>query len=810
MVAGSQPAQDCFCVPVSPDIAVALVAIAPMLAAVLAPMIQRLFGSWSGWVLAAVPAAIFIYLWGFVEPVAAGRTIATSLPWGPVYEFDFSFFIDGLSLTFALTISGIGTFILIYAGAYLKGHPHQGRFLAFMLLFMGAMLGLVLADSVIVLYTFWELTTVASFLLIGFDHSRQLARRAAIQALVVTGLGGLALLVGAVLLQRLTGSWELSGMLAAGPEVIAHAAYVPVLVLVLLAAFTKSAQVPFHFWLPNAMEAPTPVSAFLHSATMVQGGVYLLARLHPVLGGTDVWTMSLVGFGSVTLLWGGVAALRQTDLKQMLAQTTIASLGLLVLLIGIGTKLAMIAAVLYFLGHALYKATLFLVAGIIDHEAGTRDITALGGLRDHLTITFLIAVLAAASMIGLPPLVSYLAKEEMYLALLDNGWQSLVVLAIMVIGNALLSAVALAVVIKPFMGQFVPVPKDPHEAPPAMLVGPLLFAGLGVLLGLLTGWLSGTVLAPAVSAMAGVPVDPHLALVVDPLTPVFWLSVATWGLGLLLFVQLDTIRTLLRRAQLTLGWTFDIGFDWLMFGLIRLAAGFSRLWHHGRLELYLVVLFAMLAVAMIVPLWAMDGLPDLPAIVNLTFYEWAVMALGVAGVLTLVVARTRLFAILALGVQGLAVALVFLLFGAPDLSFTQLMVEILSVVILALVMTRLRLDRQDPRELEDLLRDGGLAVVCGLGFTVLLFAVLQGNFDPRLSAFFNAHSVPIAHGRNVVNVILVDFRGLDTLGEISVVMTAGIATLALIRSARRLLAPTPKTAPPQKPPRRRRSGAAKA
>ncbi|HEV7276102.1 MAG TPA: putative monovalent cation/H+ antiporter subunit A [Devosiaceae bacterium] len=796
---------------VSPDIAVALVAIAPILAAVLAPMVQRLFGSWSGWVLAVVPAVLFVYLWGFVDQVAAGGTIAVSLPWAPVYGFDFSFFIDGLSLTFALTISGIGAFILIYSGAYLKGHPHQGRFLAFLLLFMGAMLGLVLADSVIVLYTFWELTTVASFLLIGFDHSRQLARRAAIQALVVTGLGGLALLAGVVLLQRLTGSWELSGMLASGPEVIAHAAYVPVLVLVLLAAFTKSAQVPFHFWLPNAMEAPTPVSAFLHSATMVQGGVYLLARLSPVLGGTDPWMLSLVGFGSVTLLWGSVAALRQTDLKQMLAQTTIASLGLLILLIGIGTKLALIAAILYFLGHALYKAALFLVAGIIDHEAGTRDITALGGLRDHLTITFLISVLAAASMIGLPPLVSYLAKEEMYLALLDNGWQSLVVLAIMVIGNALLTVVALAVVIKPFMGQFVPVPKDPHEAPLAMLAGPLLFGGLGVLLGLLTGWLSGTVLAPTVSAIAGTPTaDPHLALVVDPLTPVFWLSIATWGLGLLLFLRLDTIRTLLRRAQLAIGWTFDIGFDWLMFGLIRLAAGFTRLWHHGRLELYLVVLFAMLAVAMIVPLWTMDGLPDVPGIVDLTFYEWAVMALGVAGVLTLVIARTRLFAILALGVQGLAVALVFLLFGAPDLSFTQLMVEILSVVILALVMTRLRLDRQDPRELEDLLRDGGLAVVCGLGFTALLFAVLQGSFDPRLSDFFNAQSVPVAHGRNVVNVILVDFRGIDTLGEISVVMTAGIATLALIRSARRLLAPTPKTAPPQKSPRRRRTGAAKA
>jgi multicomponent Na+:H+ antiporter subunit A len=785
-----------------PDIAIVLAVIAPFLAAMVAPSVQRVLGGFSGWVLGAVPALIFVYLWSFVEPVAAGAVVTTGLPWGPTYGFDLSFLVDGLSLTFALTIAGIGAFILIYSGAYLKGHPHQGRFMAFMLLFMGAMLGLVLADSTIVLYTFWELTTVASFLLIGFDHSRQLARRAAIQAVVVTSIGGLALLAGAVLLQRLLGTWELSAMLAGG-SLGGDAAYVAVLVLVLLAAFTKSAQVPFHFWLPNAMEAPTPVSAFLHSATMVQGGVYLLARLQPVLGGTSLWTVTLVCFGAATLLWGGVAALRQTDLKQMLAQTTIASLGLLVLLIGLGTELALTAAILYFVAHALYKATLFLVAGIIDHEAGTRDITALGGLRDHLTITFLIAVLAAAAMIGLPPLVGYLAKEEMYLSLLDSGWESMLVLAAMVVGNALLSVVALAVVIKPFMGQFVPVPKQPHEAPPAMLAGPLLFAGLGVLLGLTTGWMAASVLAPTVSAVAGAEAHPHLKLVVDPLTPVFWLSVATWGLALLVYARLELARTVLRRLQSRLGWTFDIGFDWLMFGLIRLSGAFTRFWHHGRLEIYLLVLFSMLAVALIVPLWVLGGLPAVPALAELRFYEWGVIAMGVAGILTIIIARTRLFAILALGVQGLAVALIFLLFGAPDLSFTQLMVEILSVVILALVMTRLRLDRQDPRELEDLLRDGGLAVVCGLGFTMLLFTVLQGTFDPRLSDFFNAYSAPLAHGRNVVNVILVDFRGLDTLGEISVVMTAGIATLALIRSARRVVGPQVPTAAPKTVRRRK-------
>lgn len=782
------------------EIGVALVAIAPFLAAVLAPVIHRTAPGFSGWVLGLVPAITFLWLLRFIAPVAGGETISAVIDWVPAHGLGLSFLIDGLSLTFALTISGIGTFILIYSGAYLKGHPHQGRFFAFMLMFMGAMLGLVLADSMVALYAFWELTTVTSFLLIGFDHSRQVARRAAIQAMVVTGIGGLALIAAAILMQRLTGSWEMSGVAASGLDVRAHAAYPVVLVLVALAAFTKSAQLPFHFWLPNAMEAPTPVSAFLHSATMVQGGVYLLARLNPTLGDTAMWSTLLVLAGGATLIWGGIAALRQTDLKQMLAQTTLASLGLLILLIGIGSELAIVAAVLYFVAHALYKAALFLISGIIDHETGTRDITALSGLRDPLTITFLAAILAAVSMIGLPPLIGYLAKEEMYAALFTNDLQPLFVLAVLIVGNSLLAAIALAILIKPFMGPLVPLPKEPHEAPFGMLVGPALFAALGVLAGFMTKWVGGAIVAPAASAISGVHVEDHLELVLDPFDPLFWLSLLTWLLGGLIFWRLDTIRTQLRRAQMAVGWTFDKGFDAAMFGLIRFSAAVTRFWHHGRLDLYVFVLFLMLALALIVPLWSMGGLPSLPEVPDLTFYEWGVVLIAIIGIAMVVAARTRLFAILALGIQGIAVALLYLLFGAPDLSFTQFMVEILSVVILALVMTRLRLDRQDLRHFEDLIRDGGLALACGLGVTALLFAVLQGVFDPRLSDFFNANSAPVAHGRNIVNVILVDFRGLDTLGEISVVMTAGIAILALIRGARR---DVPPAVPEASPPRRR-------
>ena len=767
------------------DQTITLIAIAPFLAAILAPFIFRFAGSYSGWILAIVPAAIFLYVLNFIEPVAANGAVRAGLDWIPSYDLRFSFLLDGLSLTFALTIAGVGTLILIYSGGYLKGHPHQGRFLAYMLAFMGAMLGLVTADNLVSLVLFWELTSVTSFLLIGFDHMRQAARRAAIQALVVTGAGGLALLLGAVILHQVAGNWELSAILGQGEVVRASSAYLPIFLLLVLAAFTKSAQVPFHFWLPNAMEAPTPVSAFLHSATMVQAGVYLLLRTSPILGGTAIWEGVLVVFGAATLIWGSLGALRQTDLKQMLAQTTIASLGLLVLLIGLGSELAINAAIVYFVAHALYKAALFLVVGVIDHETGTRDITLLRGLRGKMPLTFAAAVLAGLSMVGLPLTVGYLAKEEMYAALAGGDFTQIVVLIVLIAGNGLLAGVGLAVAIKPFFGTHVPTPTAPHEGGPSLLAGPVVLSVLGIAAGIKAATVGMFLMAPAATAVLGHYVESHLKLVVDPTSLLLWLSVATWAVGVATFLYLDAIRSLLRRGYNAVGWTFDKGFDSAMFGLIRFAATTTRFFHHGRLELYIVVLFVMMVLAVALPLVLLGGLPAMPAFPALTFYEWGIFIVAITGLITLLLAPSRLVAIVSLGVQGLAVAMLFLLFGAPDLAFTQFMVEILSVVILALVMTRLKLDLRDRREFEDFVRDGTISVAAGAAVMVLLLVVVSGPLDTRLSDFFTQTSVAIAHGHNIVNVILVDYRGLDTLGEISVVMTAGIAVLALLRRRKR-------------------------
>jgi multicomponent Na+:H+ antiporter subunit A len=756
------------------------------IAAALAPWVQRWTRPFAGWVLALVPAAIFLGLLSFVEPVMANGAVPVRFAWVPDHGLDLSFWVDGLSLTFALTISGIGALIVLYAGSYLRGHAHLGRFLAFLLAFMGSMLGLVLADNMVALFVFWELTAVTSFLLIGFDHTRQAARRAAIQALVITNIGGMALLLAVIMLRQLSGTWDLSAVRATGEVVRESGLYGAVLVTVFLAAFTKSAQVPFHFWLPNAMEAPTPVSAFLHSATMVQAGVYLLARMSPMLGGTTVWSVVLVGFGGATLLWGGLAALRQTDLKLMLAQTTIASLGLLVLLIGLGTEAAISGMVIYFVAHALYKAGLFMVVGAIDHETGTRDLTALSGMADRMPVTFIAAVLAGFAMIGLPPTLGFFAKEELLLGAFGGQWLATLALLALILGNALLAVVGAVVAIKPFLGIVGPTPKSAHEAPLAMLVGPLALGGLGVLAALLIEQFSDMILVPAASAALAHEVHGHLSWALDFRSPILWLSALTWGLTALIYWRVDAVRAVLRRMHRALNWTADDGFDAVMFGLIRFAGAVTRLLHHGRLEIYLVIVFAMLALVVLVPVVGMGslGLIGAQGWSGIAPHEGVVLLIGAAGLLAVLVARSRLVAILALGVQGAAVALVFLLFGAPDLVFTQFMVEILSVIILTLVMTRLRLDERDPRPLEDWARDGLIALVCGAAVSLILLVVVSGTLDTSLSDFFAATSVPIAHGANIVNVILVDYRGLDTLGEIAVVMAAAMAVVALLRTRR--------------------------
>lgn len=753
----------------------------PFLASALAPFLTRLLGDRAAWVLALAPALAFLHFCAFLPEIADGEVVTGGYAWAPSFNLSFSWFLDGLSLTFALLVTGMGMLIVAYSGSYMKGHEGLGRFLSFILAFMGAMLGLVVSDSFLMLFVYWELTSITSFLLIGFDHEREAARRAALQALVVTGGGGLCLLAGLVFLWNITGVTQLSLLVHLGDALRQSPFYLATLLLVLGGAFTKSAQFPFHFWLPNAMEAPAPVSAYLHSATMVKAGVYLLMRLNPVMGATPAWEILLPFFGGITLAAGTVIGLRQTDMKLILAYTTMASLGLLVMLTGFGSAHAAQAAVLYLIAHCLFKGSLFMAVGAVDHEAGIRDVTQIGGLRAAMPITFAAALLAALSMGGLPLSFGFLAKEEIYAALAAGNPRAVFFTGLAVIGNALMFTLAFAVALKPFLGPRSEAVRDVHEAPISLLLGPFYLAILGLLGALFPDIAHRYISSPMASAIAGRPVViditsvPHIGL------PLF-LSLATMGLGTLVYWRLDAARALAVRLVENLGPGPDRGFDLFVSGMVRLSGVVTRLVQPGRLEIYITATFFLLALTLLALPFVFGELPAMPAWPeDLLVQEAAFFAIAVIGLIAVLRAKDRLTAIVSLGIQGFAVAVIFLLFGAPDLSFTQFMVETLSVVILALVMTRLRLSPRDHRPLGQKLFDTVVATACGLGFTLLLLKSTQAPFDTLLTEFFNTYSKTVAHGANVVNVIIVDFRGTDTLGEIAVVMVTGLAVLALIR-----------------------------
>jgi multicomponent Na+:H+ antiporter subunit A len=748
----------------------------PIAGAALAPLLVRALRHHAAWPLSLALLVPFLVFLGHAGTVAAGGAVSGGFAWIPTLGIDYAWRLDGLSLTFALLITGIGTLIVLYSGAYLKGHPGQGRFLAFILMFSASMLGLVVSDSLLMLFVYWELTSITSFLLIGFDSARPAARRGALQALLVTGGGGLALLAGLLLVGQITGTAEVGAAVASTARMAEHPLAVPALVLLMAGAFTKSAQFPFHVWLPNAMEAPTPVSAFLHSATMVKAGVYLLMRFYPLFGGFALWQTVLPLVGGVTLLAGAWLALGQSDLKRILAYTTMASLGLLVLLTGIGGETAIAAAVLYLLAHALFKGALFMIAGVIDHEAGTRDITRLGGLARAMPLTFAAALLAAASMGGLPLFSGFMAKEEIYAALPVGSPAFLAAF----LGNAMMFAAGFAIALKVFLGTKTETPRHGHDGPPGLMAGPVILALLGLALALVPGVMHGYLSGPMASAVLGQPAAvtitavPHLSLP-------FLLSLLTIALGVAFLVFLRPVRATVVGLVDRIGWGPDRGFDQLVAVTVNFSWRLARLMQPGRLELYLTTVFIVIAASLLGPLLLAGDLPAWPRWAPLAIQEVAFILIAVLGLVAVLSARSRLTAIVALGIQGFAVAVLYLLYGAPDLSFTQFMVETLSVVILALIMTRLKLDVTDRRPPRERIIDGAIALACGLGFALLLFRVLDVPFDPALSRLFAEHAKTVAHGANVVNVIIVDFRGVDTLGEIAVVTITGLAILALIR-----------------------------
>lgn len=764
--------------------------------AIFAPWIYRLGRDATGWLLALLPFGLFIYFTTFIGPVSEGETLLFSQVWVSSLQINLSFYVDGLSLLFALIISGIGTLIVLYGSGYLKGHHQIDKFYMYVLMFMASMLGVVLSNNVLTLFIFWELTSLSSYLLIGYYHEEKESRAAALQALLVTGAGGLALLAGLVIVSIVGGTWEISELFNQADVIKNSNLYLLILVLVLAGAFTKSAQFPFHFWLPGAMAAPAPVSAYLHSATMVKAGVYLLARFSPILGGTELWKYSVTIFGTVTMLLAAHIAWQQTDLKRILAYSTVSALGTLVMLLGLGGEYAVEAAIVYLVVHSLYKGSLFMVAGAVDHESGTRFIDKLGGLRRAMPITAVAAILAAASMSGLPFFLGFIGKELIYEATLEGHFFEALITAAAVLTNILTIVAAWLVVIRPFFGKQVETPKHAHEAPLAMWLGPVILAGLGLLLGLFSSdalkplipfHFDKAIVSPGTSAILAEAAEVNLHLFPTEFSTILMLSVVTIAGGFGLYAVRDPLCKLFSPTNAITKIGPEQWYQWILDGMVEFAKLQTRFLQSGYLRYYLLTVIGTTVIVTGYTLFTAGELgsrtllqqPDF-TINTFSHYELLIYLTILAATVMVVTTQSRLAAVAALGVVGYGVALIFIFFGAPDLAMTQFSIETLSVILLVLVLYRLptftifssRANR---------LRDAIAALVSGAMLTVLVLVVTQLPAQSRLTPYFAENSYTQARGHNVVNVILVDFRGFDTMGEITVLSVAAIGVFGLMK-----------------------------
>lgn len=722
-----------------------------------------------------------------VAPAVLDGTPATlHLTWIPALGLDFSLWLDPLGLLFAGLILGIGLLVVIYAQGYLAAREPTGRFLSYLMLFQGAMIGIAVSSNVLLMLVFWELTSLSSFLLIGFWRERAEARQGARMALAVTGGGGLALIAGMLLLGQAAGSYELATILTRGAAIQASPLYPVILVLILLGAFTKSAQFPFHFWLPHAMAAPTPVSAYLHSATMVKAGVFLLARLWPALAGGELWFYLVATTGLVTMVFGAGVALFRNDLKAILAYSTISQLGLMVMLLGFGTPAAAAAAVLHILNHAAFKAALFMNAGIVDHETGTRDIRRLGGLAALMPITATLGTLAAAAMAGLPPLGGFISKEMMleestHAVFAGQAW---VIPLLATLGALLSAAYSLRYAVGLFFGtRRTGEVAAPHDPGATMLAPPTLLVMLALGLGLMPMLLAGPPVAAAAGAVTGGPApELHLALW-HGVNLALGLSVVAVGLGALLLWRLAPIAGRVgSRSAPDAKRMFDAGMD----GFVSAARQLSRAIHAPSLQRYLLMVFAV-ALALGIEAAVTQGLPGgtratMPAS-PAAIVAW--LALVVATVATVVAQRQRFLALVFISVIGLVIALAFVHLSAPDLALTQIAVEVVTILLMLLALNLLpktpAILSGTPRRV----RDAGIGLVAGLGTGWLAWAVMTRDPVSSVSAFHWANSYSGGGGTNVVNVTLVDFRAFDTMGEIIVLGIAGLAIFALLEPAAR-------------------------
>lgn len=763
----------------------ALIVMLPFLGAFLPALMIRAGRNACAIATGSVTLLAFALLLTHVPAVLRGEIVQVGWQWLPALGLNVNFFLDGLGLLFAGLILGIGLLIIAYARFYLSKDDPMGVFYTYLLLFQGAMVGIVLSDNVLVLLIFWELTSLSSFLLIGFWRHLPEGRQGARMALAVTGAGGLSMIAGMLILGNIVGSYDLTVMLQNRDLIQADPLYLPALVLILGGCFTKSAQFPFHFWLPHAMAAPTPVSAYLHSATMVKAGIFLMARMWPVLAGTDAWFYLVTTAGLATMVIAAAIALFKDDLKGLLAFSTVSHLGLVTMLFGFGTPMAAVAGVFHIINHATFKAALFMNAGIVDHEAGTRDLKRLGGLLMLMPVTATMAMLAAASMAGLPLLNGFLSKEMMLDEAARTAWagQGWVVPVLATLGAVFSVAYSFRYIVHVYFGaRRDDYPHPPHDPPAGLWLPPALLVVLVVLIGLFPETFAGALVRASAGAVIGGPVpDFHLALW-HGLTPALAMSAIALVLGLAILWRYPRVRALWAAGPHP---EAKAMFDAFIASLVATSRLVVLGLHNGSLQRYLAFL---IGAALVIGAGAFLSASHAPGVRELlpanpvAVVAWLLLV-GACIAATLL-HRQRLVALVTVSVIGLIVSLSFLYLSAPDLALTQISVEVVTVILILLALYFL--PKNTPREPGSVrrLRDGLLAIGGGGGIGLLTWAVLTRDFK-TISTYYLDHSVPGGGGTNVVNVILVDFRGFDTFGEIIVLGIAALTIFALLDGALR-------------------------
>ena len=752
------------------------------------PWLQKInFGTKLGWTISVVPFTCVSLILSLLPGVHAQGASTFHIPWVPRYGIALSFLVDGLSIFFGILISGIGLLVVIYSIWYLSEKEDRLKFYLYLMMFMGAMLGVVFSNNLFGMFTFWELTSVSSFLLIGFWYHKGASRYGATKALVITGVGGISMLAGFILLYTITGTFDISEILGMGDVIRASDFYVTALILIFLGCATKSAQFPFHVWLPNAMEAPTPVSAYLHSATMVKAGIFLVARLSPAFSGTAFWTGLVAGAGLTTMVVGGYLAIRQTDLKGLLAYSTISQLGMIMAMLGFGTQYGAEAAIVHIINHAGFKAALFMIVGIIDHGCGTRDLRYVGGLKKEMPHSFKIALVGCLSMAGLPIFGGFISKEMFYESTLHMPYPGLPFLIpfIAIFASMFTFAYSFKFLI---WGFYKEAPNDPphhpHEASPLGLLSPAILATLVVLLGIAPGLFAQALLAPAASAVSGQPAELNLALWHGMNTPLV-MSFFTVLFGIFLFIRLKKVIPVQEKWEESLFWlspnfVYNKGF---LEGIPPLTETCLRRFQSGNLKHYLSIIIAFVMLSTVLfsmlrgsPLTA-TGLLE----TELSLPHLVTFVLLIAASLATALFKNRISAILALGMTGFLVAFFYVLMGAPDLALTQFLVESVSVILILLVFYFLPPYFKESASQRTKTADVSIALIVGGVMTYYMMMAMDSHLTETIASYYLEVSETLAGGRNVVNVVIVDFRGLDTMFEIAVFSIAALGIYGMLK-----------------------------